>query len=120
MDDALATLGTTKAHDLIEVATEAQLERNGRLLVQMGGRHLVRTQHRAAILRSLSFCRRGVLRLSLRIKMSCTLSMPPATTWEVHCFTRISKTMARLARASSARGIATRSASALENVSIGI
>ena len=34
------------SHELVEVATEAQLEeRNGRLLVQMGGRYVVRRQH---------------------------------------------------------------------------
>ena len=109
----------TEAHELTEVATEAQLRgRNGRLLVQTGGRHLVRTQHMSC--RLAHFCSHRhccVLRLSLRIRTRCTLSMPPATTWVVHCCTLILKTMALLARVLFAHGIATQSVSAPEKVS---
>ena len=119
----VTTLGT-EAHELTEVATEAALRgRNGRLLVQTGGRHLVRahstlrTSTCRLLLRSCSHCHCGVFRLSLRTRTRCTLSMPPATTWVVHCCTLILKTMALLARVLFAHGMATQSVSALEKVS---
>ena len=122
----VTTLGTEE-HELTEVATEAALRgRNGRLLVQTGGRYLVRAHSTLRtctcrlLLCSCSHCHCGVLRLSLRTRTRCTLSMPPATTWVVHCWTLILKITALMARVLFARGIATRSVSALENVSIRI
>ena len=73
MAEAVTTRGTD-AHELTEVATEAELQgRSGRLLVQMGGRNVVRTQEHST-------------RTHIRARSSLAYRMPAVFSFTIYTF----------------------------------